>query len=120
MKRKISVWIFMTYWILAFMIVGCCTLCYKFFFPLYYDMTKDKQIREAYLDIEDLDLANLGEEDFSVFAEYEEENLSFTIADEELNPVYTTRGNNIKYLIYRNVEMKKDLFSKTPSYKEKQ
>lgn len=114
MKRKISVWIFMTYWILAFMIVGCCTLCYKFFFPLYYDMTKDKQIREAYLDIEDLDLANLGEEDFSVFAEYEEENLSFTIADEELNPVYTTRGNNIKYLIYRNVEMKKDLFSKTP------
>lgn len=114
MKRKISVWIFMTYWILAVLIVGCCMLCYKVFFPLYYDITKDKQIREAYLDIQDLDLGNLGEEDFSVFADYEEENLSFTIVDEELNPVYTTRGNNIKYLIYRNVELKKDLFSKTP------
>ena len=113
MKRKISAWIFMTYWILALIIIGCCVLCYKVFFPLYYDMTKNKQIHEAYLDIEDLDLANLREEDYSVFADYEQENLSFTIADEELNAIYTTRENQ-KYLIYKNIEMKKQLFSREP------
>lgn len=118
MKRKISARIFMAYWLLVFLIAGSCILCYKVFFPYYYDMVKDKQIREAYMDIQDLDLANLDDEEHSVFAEYEGENLSFTIADEELNPVYTTR-NNKKYLIYRNIKMKQDLFSKTPEVIER-
>ncbi len=113
MKRRISAWIFITYWILLLLTAGCCVLCYKVFFPLYYDMMKDRQIHEAYLDIQDLDLANLEEEDLAVFVEYEEENLSFTIADEGLNLVYTTRGNG-KYLIYKNIQMKKELFSKNP------
>lgn len=113
MKRKISTRIFMAYWILVLLIVGCCVLCYKVFFPVYYDVVKDKQIREAYLDIQDLDLANLDEEEHAVFAQYEEENLSFTISDEDLNPVYTTRENG-RYHVYKSIEMKRELFSKTP------
>lgn len=118
MKRKISTRIFMTYWLLVFIIAGGCALCYKVFFPLYYDMVKDRQIREAYMDIEDLDLARLNKDDKSLFAKYEDENLSFTIANEDLKPVYTTR-NNRKYLVYKNIEMKKDLFSKTPEVMER-
>lgn len=113
MKRKISTRIFMTYWIIVLLIAGCCILCYKVAFPLYYDMVKDKQIREAYMDIQDLDLAHLEEEEHSVFTQYEDENLSFTIADEHLNPIYTTR-ENAEYLVYKNIEMKLDLFSETP------
>lgn len=101
------------YWIVILAMVVCCAVCYKIFFPLYYDWMKDKQIREAYMDIQDLDLANLEEDDYSAFAEYEDANLSFTIADEELNPVYTTRDNQ-RHLVYKNIEMKKDLFSRNP------
>lgn len=118
MKRKISTRIFMAYWLLVFIIAGCCILCYKAFFPLYYDMVKNKQIREAYMDIQDLNLAHLDEEEYSVFAEYEGDNLSFTIADEDLNPIYTTRDNE-RYLVYKNIEMKQELFSKTPEVIER-
>lgn len=118
MKRKISTRIFMAYWLLVFIIAGCCTLCYKAFFPLYYDMVKNKQIREAYMDIQDLNLAHLDEEEYSVFAEYEGDNLSFTIADEDFNPIYSTRENT-KYLVYKNIEMKQELFSKTPEVIER-
>ena len=90
------------YWIVILAMVVCCAVCYKIFFPLYYDWMKDKQIREAYMDIQDLDLANLEEDDYSAFAEYEDANLSFTIADEELNPVYTTRDNQ-RHLVYKNI-----------------
>ncbi len=113
MKRKISTHIFWAYWIIILAVAGSSALCYKVFFPLYYDWVKDKQIREACLDIEDLDLANLSEEDFSAFAEYEDENLSFTIADEDFNPIYATRDNH-RYLVYRNIEMRLDSFSETP------
>lgn len=118
MKRKISTRIFMAYWLLVFIIAGCGILCYKAFFPLYYDMVKNKQIREAYMDIQDLNLAHLDEEEYSVFAEYEGDNLSFTIADEDLNPIYTTRDNE-RYLVYKNIEMKQELFSKTPEVIER-
>ncbi len=113
MKRKISAHIFTMYWIFTLAMVLCGVLCYKVFFPFYYDWTKDKQIREAYMDIQDLDLANLAEDDFSAFVEYEDANLSFTIADEDMNPIYTTRENR-RYLVYKNIEMKKELFSRTP------
>ncbi len=113
MRRKASTRIFMMYWVFTLIMVVCCVLCYKVFFPFYYDWVKNKQIREAYMDIQDLDLANLEEDDYSAFAEYEEANLSFTIADEDLNPIYTTRDNQ-KYLVYKNIEMKKELFSRSP------
>lgn len=113
MKRKISTHIFWAYWIIILTVAGCSALCYKVFFPLYYDWVKDRQIREAYLDIEDLDLANLSEEDYSAFAEYEDENLSFTIADEDFNPIYATRDNQ-RYLVYKNIEMRLNSFSETP------
>ncbi len=118
MRRKISARIFTMYWVFTLAMVLCCVMCYKIFFPFYYDWVKDKQIREAYMDIQDLDLANLLEDDYSAFAEYEEANLSFTIADENLNPVYTTRDNQ-RYLVYKNIEMKKELFSRTPDVIER-
>lgn len=113
MRRRISSRIFMTYWLLIFAIVLFSVLCYKVFFPLYYDAVKDKQIREAYMDIEEMDLARLEEEEHSVFNEYENENISFTIADEELNPIYTTRENK-QYHVYKDIEMKRHLFTLTP------
>lgn len=113
MKNKISVRLFLIQWIFLLLVAGCCALCYKVFFPLYYNWIRDKQINEAYLDIGDLDLANLEEKDYSVFAGYEDENLSFTISDENMNPIYTTRDNP-EYYVYKNIEMKMDLFSENP------
>ncbi len=113
MKRKISVRIFIIGWLFLIFTAGCCVLCYKVLFPFYYDWGKDRQIREAYMDIGDLDLANLEEKDYSVFAGYENEDLSFTIADEEMNAIYTSKENQ-DYLVYKNIEMKQELFSKEP------
>ena len=111
MKKKISIRIFLVQWLCLIIMIICGALCYEILFPVYYGILKDKQIQEAYLDIEDLDLANL--EDYSVFTDYEEEGLIFTIADENMNPVYTTRENS-RASVYRNIEMKLENFSKSP------
>lgn len=84
-------------------------LCYETLFPVFYEHLKNEQVQDAYLDIEELDLAVL--DDYSVFNGYEDKGLTFTIADEDMNPVYTTRGDS-EYVVYRNIEMKRTAFSK--------
>ncbi|MEY8392429.1 HAMP domain-containing sensor histidine kinase [Lachnospiraceae bacterium 45-W7] len=109
MKKYISIRFFLLQWIFFVIMTICGALCYEFFFPIYYEHLKNVQVQNAYLDIEELDLAVL--EDYSVFTGYEEKGLSFTIADEYMNPVYTTRSDS-SYVVYKNIEMKRTLFSK--------
>ncbi len=109
MKKHISIRFFFLQWIFLIIMTVCGALCYEIFFPVYYDRLKNIQVQNAYLDIEELDLAAL--EDYVVFTGYEEKGLSFTIADESMNPIYTSRSDS-RYVIYKNIEMKRSEFSK--------
>ena len=65
------------------------------------------------LDIQDLDLGNLDENDFSSFAIYENEGLTFSIANQDMVPVYTSKKPS-EFYVNRNIATKLDAFSKTP------
>lgn len=111
MKKQISVRLFLTQWFFLIIMIVLGILCYELFFPIYYDFVKNAQIEDAYLDIKDLDLANL--EDYSIFSDYEEEGLTFVLADEDMEPIYTTR-NNAEYSVYVSIQLKLSEFSRTP------
>ena len=109
MKKRINIKFFLMQWLFLVIMTVLGAICYEILFPFYYEYLKNEQVQDAYLDIEELDLAVL--DDYSVFNGYEEKGLTFTIADEDMNPVYTTRGDS-EYIVYRNIEMKRSTFSK--------
>lgn len=99
-------------WLFAiFLFISSLVLC-NLFIHTYYQHLEDEKIMQAYRDIEELDLSDLEEKDYALFLSYENENLSFYIADEDMNPVYSTNDN--KNAIYHNIVMKLDKFSHNP------
>ncbi|EOS26774.1 hypothetical protein C806_00364 [Lachnospiraceae bacterium 3-1] len=115
MKRKLSTDIFLMQCLFLMIIMGISILLYTIFMPAYYERVKNKQIVQAYDDIGELDLSDLEERDYVLFANYESENLSFYIADENFKPVYTTGLNEKEEkAIQRNIVRKVDLFSREP------
>ena len=99
MKKQTSVKLFLIQWFFLVITAISGFLIYKMLFPLYYDHLKNTQIHNAYLDIAELDLNCL--DDYSIFRNYEQEGLSFVIADEDMDSVYTT-GEDSEYLVYLN------------------
>ena len=76
MKRKLSTDIFLMQCLFLMIIMGISILLYTIFMPAYYERVKNKQIVQAYDDIGELDLSDLEERDYVLFANYESENLS--------------------------------------------
>ena len=113
MKKKLSADVFFIQCLSFVIIIGISILLYTIFMPVYYEQMKDKQIIQAYHDIEELDLSDLEERDYALFANYESENLSFYIADENMTPVYASVVNEKEEVaIQRNIVKKIGLFSK--------
>lgn len=115
MERKLRTDIFLRQCMFIVVITGISTLLYMIFMPVYYEYVKDKQIVQAYQDIGELDLSDLNEKDYVMFANYENENLSFCIADEDMKPIYLTEaGDNKESTVHRSIEKRLDSFSRTP------
>ncbi len=114
MKRKLSTQIFILQFVFIYGIVGISVLLYTILMPIYYEYVKDDQIMQAYYDIGELDLSSLEETDYSLFVYYENENLSFCIADEDMEPVYVTEPTDKKKSVQRNIAKRLDLFSREP------
>lgn len=95
----------------GFILGGSVILC-SFFIPAYYDYLEERKIMQAYSDIEELDLAALEEMDYALFLNYESENLSFFIADEDMTPIYSTSDS--ENAIHRNIVTKLEKFSRNP------
>lgn len=93
MKKKLSSDIFLIQCFFLVIVTGISVLLYMIFMPIYYERVKNQQIIQAYHDIGELDLSDLEEKDYALFANYESENLSFYIADENMKPVYATVVN---------------------------
>lgn len=115
MERKLKTDIFLRQCIFIIAITGISILLYMIFMPVYYEYVKDKQIIQAYQDIGELDLSDLDEKAYIMFNNYENENLNFCIADENLNPVYVTEPvENIQDAIHRNITKRLESFSRDP------
>ncbi len=118
MLKKISIRMVLIQWIFLAIVMGGSMLLYSIFLPSYYNHLKKNQILEAYSDIKELDLTNLVEEDYTMFTGYEKENLNFTIADAKMNAIYTSRSDEVS-TIYKNIEMRIDVFDKNPTVIER-
>ena len=115
MKKKLRKDIFIIQCLFLLLLTGISILLYMVFMPIYYEYVKDKQIIQAYHDIGELDLSEMDDKDYLLFANYENENLNFTIADENMNPIYVTESaESINHLIQRNIVRKLDSFSREP------
>lgn len=113
MVKKISMKIVLLQLFFIAVILGISMILYDNFMPVYYEQLKDKQIMQAYHDINEIDLDDLMEDDFTFFLSYEEnENLRFYIADADLNRVYCSLSNENAF--QKNVANKKFLFSRNP------
>lgn len=115
MKKKLRKDIFMIQCLFLMVLTGFCVLLYMAFMPIYYEHEKDEQIIQAYHDIEELDLSDLDDKDYLMFANYENENLNFVIVDENMKPIYVTEPvENIVHTVQRNIVKKLDVFSRAP------
>lgn len=113
MFKKISVRLIILEWVFLAIIIGGSIVLYGTFAPAYYNYYKGKVIMQAFEDIKETDFTNLSDEDIGMFLEYEKENLSFTVADEEMQSIYTTKSNEDS-VIYRNIVLRLDQFSEEP------
>ncbi|MBD5545162.1 MAG: HAMP domain-containing histidine kinase [Lachnospiraceae bacterium] len=113
MLKKISVRFILLEWVFLVIVIGGSIVLYGVFAPAYYSSYKGGIIQQAFEDIKETDFKNLSEEDIAMFLEYEKENLSFTIADGNMNSIYTTKSNE-EHVIYRNIELKLEQYSENP------
>lgn len=116
MKPKLKVNMILMEVLFLVIVVGGSAFFYSVFAPGYYRKQKSKVIEKAYSEIRMMDLANLREEDLEIFTSYESENLTFIIADELMNPIYTSSKSTELQTqqVHRNIVVNKGLFSKNP------
>ncbi|MDO5345252.1 MAG: HAMP domain-containing sensor histidine kinase [Lachnospiraceae bacterium] len=101
---------------LAFLliVVGGSILVYHLFASSCYNSLKARMVREAFQDIREIDLSGLDEEDQQVLESYEEESFSFTIADEDLQPVYVTNAQDSEHMVQKNIRLHLEEFEQNP------
>lgn len=93
-------------------VVGGSILLYNFLGPVFYRNYRVKLLREAYESLEDVDLANVDENMEDILG-YESYNFTFTIADEEMTPVYP-KTSSAESSVFKNIQIRIDDFSEEP------
>ena len=76
-------------------VVGGSVLLYNMFASAYYRHQKSRVIEKAYEEVKRMDLSGIGDEEMETFKSYEGQNLTFTIANKEMDPVYTTGSQTV-------------------------
>lgn len=89
-------------------------LIYYLAAPFYQSLQKNQLIWEAYRAVKEMDLDMLEYSDESIFWQYEEQNLRFTIADENFYPVYSTWMENMHHQVERHIMKHQEEFSENP------
>ena len=79
-------------------VVGGSVLLYNMFASAYYRHQKSRVIEKAYEEVKRMDLSGIGDEEMETFKSYEGQNLTFTIANKEMDPVYTTGSSQDNYI----------------------
>lgn len=114
MKSKLKSNLIVMEIVFLLIVVGGSALVYSIFAAPFYTREKIRVMKQAYEDIQELDMCSPGSEEFQKLESYEEEHLSFTIADEDFQPVYTTSNVDPQGTIRRNIQIVQDKFSENP------
>ncbi len=101
-------------------VVGGSALIYWLFAPSYYRYEKTRLIQSSYEDLREMDFTMLDENDMAVFQQYENEDLLFTIADEDFKPVYVSWFESSDRQVYKHIILCKDKFSRDPKVIERE
>lgn len=114
MEKEIRKSLFMAEFAFLAVVVGGSALVYWLFSPSYYRHQKSKLVKAAYADLKEMDFNDLDEDDGSVLDQYEKEDLSFIIADEDFDPLYVSWSESPERQVYKHVVLCKDKFSEDP------
>lgn len=93
-------------------VVGGSILLYNFLGPYFYRNYRIKLLTEAFETLKDVDLAEV-DENMEEIIDYESYNFVFTIADEELNPIYP-ENSSAESSVYKNIQLRIEDFSTKP------
>lgn len=110
-------------WIQFFILtafVGAGVLIYNVSAPFYHRYQGNRLLWEAYDALEGMDLEMLEDSDESALLQYEEQNLRFTISDEDFTPIYTTWGEGTDHQVEQHIKKHLSEFSRTPTLNNRQ
>lgn len=118
-QHKLRVSMLLMELVFLLIVVGGSVFLYNMFAPAYYRHQKSRVIEKAYEEVKRMDLSGIGDEEMETLKNYEEKNLTFTIADENLKPVYTTTlaTQNLyrdERQVHRNIIVYRSHFQKDP------
>lgn len=121
-QQKLRVNMLLMEVVFLLIVVGGSALVYNMFAPAYYRHQKAKVIEKAYEEVRRMDLTEIRDEDLEVFKTYEAENLTFTIANEDMEPIYTSSNlvQQNQYRderqVHRNIVVYRKFFQKIRKY----
>lgn len=115
MKNKLRSNLIIMEIVFLLIVVGGSTLVYSAFAAPFYTKAKMRVIKEAYEDLQEIDMSELDSEEFEKLESYEQEHISFVIADENFQPVYTTTNIDPEGTVRRNIQIIQDKFSEDPT-----
>ena len=100
-------------------VVGGSVLLYNMFASTYYRHQKSRVIEKAYEEVKRMDLSEIGDEEMETLKSYEGQNLTFIIANKEMDPVYTTGPSQDnpyrdERQVHRNIVVYRKFFEKDP------
>lgn len=114
MKSKLKSNLIIMEIVFLLIVVGGSVLVYSTFAASFYTKAKIRVIKEAYEDLQEIDMSELDGEEFQKLESYEEEHISFVIADGEFRPIYTTTNIDQEGIVRRNIQIVQDKFSENP------
>ena len=114
MKSKLKSNLIVMEIVFLLIVVGGSALVYRIFAAPFYTNAKVRVMKEAYADIQEIDMSETDNEEFQKLESYEEEHFSFVIADENFQPVYTTTNIDPEGTVRRNIQILQDKFSENP------
>lgn len=115
MKSKLRSNLILMEIIFLLIVVGGSAVLFSAFAAPLYTREKIKIVQEAYEELQEIDMMQLYGEEFERLQSYEEEQISFVIADETFQPIYTTTNIDQEGMVRRNIQIVEDKFSENPT-----
>lgn len=109
--KKINTYFTAVQCIFLIIVFGGSILFYDTLGPYFYRSHRSAMLREAFENLQDVDLGEKEVEDILISG-YEEDNFEFTIADEDMNSVYQT--SKLTKKVHQDIELQIHNFSQYP------
>lgn len=115
MKSKLKSNLIIMEIVFLLIVVGGSVAFYSVFAAPLYTKEKIQIVQEAYEELQEIDMMQIYGEEFERLRSYEEEHISFVIADENFQPIYTTTNIDQEGIVRRNIQIVQDKYSENPT-----